>query len=206
MPRDYSPDRSTRGEDVYVRSIACGGAMVCADRLSHRKERPLSGSGSGLDRFNSTPAEVALAELLGCCAAPQWASDLVEARPYAALDALLDRADEALAALGEHQLHLALAGHPRIGERSTDPSSRREQAKVIGANPDILAALAEGNRAYEQRFGQVYLVCAAGRSAEELLRVLRERLDNNPEAERAVLRRELGLINRLRLTRMVSGT
>lgn len=118
---------------------------------------------------------------------------------------LLERADTVLAGLDEEQLAAALAGHPRIGERSDHPSSRREQAAVAGADAEVLAELAEGNRCYEQRFGQVYLVCAAGRPAEELLAVLHERLDNNPETERAVLRRELGQINRLRLTRMVTG-
>jgi 2-oxo-4-hydroxy-4-carboxy-5-ureidoimidazoline decarboxylase len=169
------------------------------------KEVPLSGSEPGLDKFNTLAPFDALAELVSCCAAPDWAAELTDGRPYPALAELLDRADAALAELDQAQLALAMAGHPRIGERSAHPSSRREQASVTLADPEVLAALADGNRVYEQRFGHVYLVCAAGRSAEELLRVLRERLDNDQETEHAVLRRELGQINRLRLRRMVTG-
>ncbi len=68
-----------------------------------------------------------------------------------------------------------------------------------------MRALADGNRAYEAKFGHVYLVCASGRSAEELLAVLQQRLGNDPVTERAVVRRELGLINRIRLVRLVEG-
>jgi 2-oxo-4-hydroxy-4-carboxy-5-ureidoimidazoline decarboxylase len=74
---------------------------------------------------------------------------------------------------------------------------------VAGADADVLAGLAEGNRVYEQRFGHVYLVCASGRSAEELLAVLRGRLDNDPVTERAVVRAELAAINRLRLDQLL---
>ena len=83
------------------------------------------------------------------------------------------------------------------------PTSRREQAGVTG--DETLAALAAGNREYEARFGHVYLVCASGRSGEELLAVLRSRLDNDPVTERAVVREELGRINRLRLERLATG-
>jgi 2-oxo-4-hydroxy-4-carboxy-5-ureidoimidazoline decarboxylase len=73
---------------------------------------------------------------------------------------------------------------------------------VAGADPTVLAALADGNRAYEERFGHVYLVCATGRSAEELLDVLRTRLGNDPATERAVALGELAAINRLRIARL----
>ena len=100
-------------------------------------------------------------------------------------------------------------GIPRIGERAEGDGgawSRREQSGVSGAEASTLQALADGNRAYEAKFGQVYLVCASGRSAEELLAVLQQRLRNDPETERAVVRRELGLINRIRLGRLVEDT
>jgi 2-oxo-4-hydroxy-4-carboxy-5-ureidoimidazoline decarboxylase len=154
-------------------------------------------------RFDALPAADARAALLECCAAPEWAGRLVAERPHGTLPALLDRADAVLAGLPEDQVDLALAGHPRIGERPAHASSAREQSGVTGAPDDVLAALAAGNRAYEQRFGHVYLVCADGRPAAELLAVLRARLDNDPTTERAVLRRELGRINRIRLTRLL---
>jgi 2-oxo-4-hydroxy-4-carboxy-5-ureidoimidazoline decarboxylase len=154
-------------------------------------------------RLDALPAADAEAILLECCAAPEWAHRLAAGRPYGALWALLERADAVLADLPEDQVDLALAGHPRIGERAVHASSAREQAGVAGAADDVRAALAAGNRAYEQRFGHVYLVCADGRPATELLDVLGARLGNDPATERAALRTELGKINRIRLTRLV---
>ncbi|MCO1655365.1 2-oxo-4-hydroxy-4-carboxy-5-ureidoimidazoline decarboxylase [Pseudonocardia humida] len=156
--------------------------------------------------FDQLPGVDAEAALLGCCASPQWARRLAAARPYGSPAALLDRADAVLAELDEAQVDLALAGHPRIGERSAHASSAREQAGVAGAPQDVRAALAEGNREYEARFGHVYLVCADGRPAGELLAVLRSRLHNDPATERAVLRAELAKINRIRLGRLVEDT
>ncbi len=153
--------------------------------------------------FDQLSAADAEAALLACCESPQWARRLAADRPYGGLAALLERADAVLAGLDEHQVDLALAGHPRIGERSAHASSAREQAGVAGAPDEVRAALVEGNRAYEDRFGHVYLVCADGRPAAELLAVLRSRLGNDAVTERAVLRAELGRINRIRLGRMV---
>jgi len=156
-----------------------------------------------LGAFNALPADEAVAELLSVCTAPEWAAGIASARPYGTLSVLLDRADEVLAGLSEAQVDLALAGHPRIGERAAHLSSRREQAAVATAEADLLTALVEGNREYEQRFGHVYLIRADGRSADELLTVLHVRLGNDPATERRVLRGELAKINRLRLTRML---
>lgn len=157
-------------------------------------------------RFDDLPEAEAEAALLACCAAPDWARRLVAGRPYGALDALLTGADAVLAGLSEAQVDLALAGHPRIGERPVHASSVREQRGVADASASTLTALADGNRAYEQRFGHVYLVCADGRPAEELLDVLRSRLTNDPTTERAVVRTELGKINRIRLTRLLEDS
>jgi 2-oxo-4-hydroxy-4-carboxy-5-ureidoimidazoline decarboxylase len=101
-------------------------------------------------------------------------------------------------------LEQALAGHPRIGERhGADDRSRREQAGVHGADPATIQALADGNQAYERQFGHIYLVCATGRSAGELLALLQERLGNDPGAEWAVVRTELAKINRIRLAKLL---
>jgi 2-oxo-4-hydroxy-4-carboxy-5-ureidoimidazoline decarboxylase len=141
--------------------------------------------------------------LLEVCASPRWADTVAAAGPFGTADVLLEAADHALSTLSESDLDDALAGHPRIGERSESAASRREQADVTG--DETLAALAQGNRDYEERFGHVYLVCASGRSGEELLAVLRSRLHNDPVTERAVVREELGRINRLRLERLATG-
>jgi 2-oxo-4-hydroxy-4-carboxy-5-ureidoimidazoline decarboxylase len=162
----------------------------------------LSTTGSRLAAFDALPERDAALELTSVCAAPDWARQVAAGRPYASLDALLARADEVLAGLAEPQVDAALAGHPRIGERAAALSSRREQSRVTSAATEVLDALVEGNREYEERFGHVYLVRADGRSAEELLAVLRDRLGNDPATERRVLRGELAKINRLRLARL----
>ncbi|GAA3232658.1 2-oxo-4-hydroxy-4-carboxy-5-ureidoimidazoline decarboxylase [Pseudonocardia petroleophila] len=142
------------------------------------------------------------AELLEVCAAPGWAARVAAGGPYAALDDLLRAAD---AALTDADLDPAMAGHPRIGDRAAGGRSRHEQSAVSAAAADVLDALAAGNRAYEERFGHVYLVCASGRSAEDLLAALHARLGNDAATERAVALAELAAINRIRLTRLVTG-
>jgi 2-oxo-4-hydroxy-4-carboxy-5-ureidoimidazoline decarboxylase len=152
-----------------------------------------------LEQFNALPPHEAERELLTCCAAPRWARAVAAGRPYASTAAL----HAAGAALDDADLDAAMAGHPRIGDRQAAGQSRREQSGVGGAAPDVLAALEQGNRAYEERFGHVYLVRATGRSAEDLLATLHARLGNDPAAERAVALAELAAINRIRLDRLV---
>ncbi|MFE7741841.1 2-oxo-4-hydroxy-4-carboxy-5-ureidoimidazoline decarboxylase [Nocardia sp. NPDC057455] len=154
---------------------------------------------SGLAGFDALSEDAAYRAVLGCCSSPGFARSLVAGRPYRSVDALLDTADEVLARLPESELDLALAGHPRIGERPRSTASAREQAGVAGAADAVRAALAEGNRAYEERFGHIYLVCASGKSGEELLALLTARLRNDPETERRIMRTELGKINRVRV-------
>ena len=140
-----------------------------------------------------------------CCDAPSWAARTTARRPFGSLATLLEIADQELAATSEADVDVALAAHPSIGERSESADSRREQAGALAAGSDVLDALAAGNRAYEEKFGHVYLVCASGKGAEELLAVLDSRLDNDQDTERTVLRGELAAITRLRLTRLVES-
>jgi OHCU decarboxylase len=163
---------------------------------------------TGVERINQLPRELLHRVLLEVCASPRWADTVADARPFETPEMLYAAADEALKTLDESGVDAALAGHPRIGERPSGPrseASHQEQREVARADQDVLDALADGNRAYEERFGHVYLVCATGRTAEELLDVLRARLANDPETERTVMRSELGKINRLRLERLVKG-
>lgn len=150
--------------------------------------------------FDSLAEEVAVRALLAVCAAPRWASAVVGGRPYGSVAALQDAAG---AALQDRDLDDAMAGHPRIGDRAAGGRSGAEQSRVSAAGDGVRAALAAGNAEYERRFGHVYLVCAAGRSAEDLLATLRDRLGNDPAAERAVALGELVAINRLRLAALV---
>jgi 2-oxo-4-hydroxy-4-carboxy-5-ureidoimidazoline decarboxylase len=160
---------------------------------------------AGLAALNALPAEAARQRLLACCSSARWAEEMTAGRPYASAGELLARSDAAVAGLAQADLEQALAGHPRIGRRPgpADGWSRREQAGVQAADRATIQALADGNEAYERRFGHIYLVCASGRSGDELLALLRERLGNDPEAEWGVVRRELGQINRIRLRRLL---
>lgn len=144
--------------------------------------------------------------LRACCAAPSWIDGLLAGRPYADRDALHARSDALTTGLDGAELAAALAGHPRIGERSDSAWSRQEQAGTADADAQLRAELREVNAAYEQRFGHVYLVCATGKSAAELLAIARERLGNDPATEHDVVRRELAAINRIRLDKLLGGT
>jgi 2-oxo-4-hydroxy-4-carboxy-5-ureidoimidazoline decarboxylase len=140
------------------------------------------------------------------CASARWVAELVAGRPYRSLERLLAASDAAIAGLAWADVSEALAAHPRIGERAAGASreaawSRGEQAGAAGAAGDTAAGLAAGNAEYEARFGHVFLICAAGRSGEEMLAELRARLGNRKADEQQVVRRELGAIARLRLAR-----
>jgi 2-oxo-4-hydroxy-4-carboxy-5-ureidoimidazoline decarboxylase len=161
----------------------------------------------GLERLNAAPAEDARAVFLACCSSPRWADLMVAGRPYADEAAALSAADRALAELSEDDLADALQGHARIGEKAQGEAgawSRGEQAGMSSAGTDLQDAMAKGNAAYEERFGRVYLVAAAGLPADQLLARLEARLGNDDETERGVVRAELGKINRLRLQRVLA--
>lgn len=150
------------------------------------------------DDFQVLPAEQARELLLQVCSAPRWAAEIADGRPYPSRAAALA---VATAALGPADLDAGMAGHPRIGDRVPGGHSAGEQS---GVGDDVRAALAAGNRAYEERFGHVYLVCAAGRSGAELLAALHERLTNDPATERAVALAELRKITALRLEKVLA--
>ena len=159
---------------------------------------------SGLARFNALDATAARAELRACCAASRWAEAVADGRPYAGRDALYARADTALTELTWDDVTEALAAHPRIGER-TRGWSRAEQSGAAAAPDPVRAELAEGNAEYEKRFGHVFLICASGLSAAQMLAALRTRLRHDPATEREVVRRELGAIARLRIGRLLDA-
>lgn len=136
-----------------------------------------------LSEFDSAPAADARAVALHWAAVPAWADAMVAGRPYRSVAALSAAAAESGAPWGAEELDAALAEHPRIGERTTEASSAREQGAMTTAAEDVTAAIARGNAAYEERFGRVFLVRAAGRTPEELLAELERRLDLDPDAE-----------------------
>lgn len=160
-----------------------------------------------LDSFNCAADDEQLrASLRACCAAESWVERIIAGRPYPSEAALAQTSDDATAALDDTGLAQALAGHPRIGARADGREgawSRQEQSAVAAAGDDVRTQLAAANAAYEQRFGHVYLVCATGRSAEELLAVCHDRLNNDPAEENDVVLTELAKINRLRLGKLL---
>ncbi|GAB1326689.1 2-oxo-4-hydroxy-4-carboxy-5-ureidoimidazoline decarboxylase [Streptomyces sennicomposti] len=159
---------------------------------------------SGLARFNALPDAAARAALLEACAATAWAERLLAARPYAGADDLYAASDAAMAGLTEADLAEAMAGHPPIGRpKPGDPTSAREQSGMAGASEDLKAEMLELNLAYQDKFGHVFLICATGRTGEQMRDAVKERIGNSPEQEREIVRTELGKINRIRLGRLL---
>jgi 2-oxo-4-hydroxy-4-carboxy-5-ureidoimidazoline decarboxylase len=162
-------------------------------------------SGLTLDRFNDLPEDKAVAELLAVCHSRRWAEAVAAGRPYADVAALQQAADEIWTGLSPEDWLEALEAHPRIGERGGASAdwSRQEQAGVGDAGEDVRERLARGNADYEARFGHVFLISAAGRSADEILAALTERLGNDPETELRVAAGEHRRITRLRIERLL---
>ena len=162
-----------------------------------------------LDDFNDEPSGQAGDGLRACNAAPRFVAEVLAGRPYADPDALVARAEEVARSLSWDEVSVALAAHPRIGDRPEGSSaeaqaSRREQSSMTDADAATRAALLEGNRAYEERFGHVFLIRAAGRSPEEMLAELRRRLGNDAGAERAEATEQLAQITGLRVRGLVT--
>ncbi len=143
-----------------------------------------------LDAWNADEPSEATHALLACCGARRWALQMTALRPIPAIAALSEAADRIWAAMEESDWLEAFACHPRIGER-TAPTvseqssswSRQEQSGTAAAAQSTMRQLVEGNALYEQRFGFTYIVCATGKSAEEMLVSLQHRLANTRMAE-----------------------
>ncbi|WP_329260617.1 2-oxo-4-hydroxy-4-carboxy-5-ureidoimidazoline decarboxylase [Streptomyces sp. NBC_01478] len=159
----------------------------------------------GLARFNTLEEPAAFAALLEVCASTAWARRLLAARPYAGPEDLYTASDSAMAELTADDLAEAMAGHPPIGRpKPGDPTSAREQRGMAGASEDLRAEMLDLNLAYQERFGHVFLICATGRTGEQMRDAVKERIGNAPEREREIVRTELGKINRIRLTKLVA--
>ncbi len=157
-----------------------------------------------LKTFNEQASEEAEAALLACCGSRRWARELVARRPFADATALMVEAERLWFSLGEEDWLEAFACHPRIGERKAATTdyllhSSSEQAVAQETLDDVAVALLVGNRAYEDRFGFLYIVFASGRSAPELLAVLEERLEHTRAEELAEAARQQQRIAELRM-------
>jgi 2-oxo-4-hydroxy-4-carboxy-5-ureidoimidazoline decarboxylase len=158
----------------------------------------------GLARFNALEENAAFAALHEACASSAWVRRLLAQRPYATTEDLFLASDAAMAELTTADLEEAMAGHPPIGRpKPGDPTSSREQRGMAGASEELKEEMLELNLAYQEKFGHVFLICATGRTGEQMRDAVKERIGNAPEQEREIVRAELGKINRIRLTRLV---
>jgi len=143
-----------------------------------------------LQAWNTAAPATALDAMIACCAARRWANAMVALRPIAGVLELSEAADRIWATMEESDWMEAFAAHPRIGDRkpahATAKSaawSTQEQSSTNEAAEKVLAELAEGNALYEQRFGFTYIVCATGKSADEMLEILKRRLKSDRATE-----------------------
>ena len=163
-----------------------------------------------LDELNRLPAADAVRELLACCGSAAWARDVVAGRPYHDLDSLVARADRVWARLAPEDWLEAFSKHPRIGERAAAVASgtekrwsEGEQSRARETGSTALAELASANAEYEERFGHVFLICATGKSAAEILANARSRMHNDPDDEMRVAAEEQRCITHLRLRKLL---
>ncbi|MFF4604924.1 2-oxo-4-hydroxy-4-carboxy-5-ureidoimidazoline decarboxylase [Streptomyces sp. NPDC001339] len=158
---------------------------------------------AGLARFNTSDDSAARAVLHEVCASRAWGRGILARRPFATAGDLYAANDAAMAGLTAADLAEAMAGHPPIGRpKPGDPTSHREQSGMAGASDALKAEMLELNLAYQEKFGHVFLICASGRTGEQMRDAVRNRIDNTPEHEREIVRVELGKINRIRLARI----
>ena len=163
-----------------------------------------------LEEFNSLPAARAEQSLLDCCGSTRWASRMAAQRPFADLDDLYEAADSVWQNLERADKLEAFGWHPQIGDRPVtgSKSSRRwaegEQTAARVATENVKTKLAQGNQAYREKFGYIFIVCATGKSAGDMLALLEQRLENDSARELNVAAEQQRLITRLRFEKLLT--
>ena len=165
-----------------------------------------------LESLNSLPHEEAVTALLQCCGSKRWAENIAKTRPYPNVETLITTANDTWWSLQEFDWLEAFRSHPKIGEKkAADPVSDRsrqwsgqEQSGVATASRETVDALAALNWAYEQKFGFIFIICATGKSSEEMLAALKDRLANEPATELPIAAAEQSKITELRLKKLIS--
>jgi 2-oxo-4-hydroxy-4-carboxy-5-ureidoimidazoline decarboxylase len=180
-----------------------------------------------IDTFNGYPLKTAADELERCCGSRKWIEAMLEARPFLSFDTLADTADRAWRRLSPADWQEAFSHHPQIGaktgaksgtnasvqsviprsgaglaDRDSGDWATEEQKGTANASEQTLKKLADGNRTYEERFGYIFLVCATGKSADEMLAILESRIGNPPETEIKIAAAEHEKITRIRLEKL----
>jgi OHCU decarboxylase len=165
-----------------------------------------------LDGLNELTSELAEAELLKCCGSRRWAQAMTRGRPCHSVAELLAKADSVWWSLSEEDWLEAFRAHPKIGEKKAAATqstqaqhwSADEQSGTAGAAVATMKELANGNLEYERRFGFIYIVCATGKSSEEMLTIMKDRLQNDSQTELRNAAEEQRKITRLRLERLLN--
>ena len=164
------------------------------------------------ESLQALPPDEALQEFLKCCGSVKWAQAMVQLRQYASgIDGLTTLGNEMWWSLEPSDWLEAFLSHPKIGEKkaAAEVSSQsqqwsgQEQSGVQSATQETLDSMAQLNRDYEQKFGFIFIVCATGKSAPEMLDILRERLGNEPDAELRIAAAEQAKITEIRLKKLV---
>jgi 2-oxo-4-hydroxy-4-carboxy-5-ureidoimidazoline decarboxylase len=166
-----------------------------------------------LAHWNELPQEEAAREILPCCGSEAWAVGMASKRPIHDELSLLETSDAVWQALGESDWLEAFRGHPRIGEYRAEVNSvaqssawsEQEQQKAASADEAMKLALKWGNREYEQKFGRIFIVCATGKTAGEILEILRRRLHNDEATELQQAAEEQRKIMHIRLKKWIAG-
>jgi OHCU decarboxylase len=163
-----------------------------------------------LEEFNALPVVRAEQTLLDCCGSTRWASRMAELRPFMSVSSLREAADSIWQDLEPADWLEAFSRHPQIGEKAAtgSESSRQwaegEQTGARIATGNVTAKLAQGNQAYREKFGYIFIVCATGKSAEEMLALLERRLQNDSGHELSIAAEQQRLITRLRLEKLLT--
>ncbi|MCZ7592892.1 MAG: 2-oxo-4-hydroxy-4-carboxy-5-ureidoimidazoline decarboxylase [Kiritimatiellae bacterium] len=166
-----------------------------------------------LEAFNALSTDEAVKDLMRCCGARRWAAQLAARRPYNTVESVMKMADDLWAKMERADVMEAFSHHPKIGDvaslrtrfASTSQWASGEQSGVQSANEEILQRLADGNTAYEEKFGYIFIVCATGKTAPEMLELLEVRLQNRPREELQIAAGEQAKITRIRLGKLFSG-
>ncbi|BBX19982.1 2-oxo-4-hydroxy-4-carboxy-5-ureidoimidazoline decarboxylase [Mycolicibacterium duvalii] len=159
--------------------------------------------GIGLDAFNGMPFRRAVHCVFECCYSVPLAAGLAQARPFDNHDQLFRHADELLFSLSEESIDSILQAHPDIGRRPGSAKSSAEQCAVFDERPEVMAELSAAAKAYATHFGFGFVMLVDRLGADDVLAALRDRLHNDYDTERKVMRNELARINRTRLERML---
>jgi allantoicase len=169
----------------------------------HGRATPAAMRSAVVTMINTLPEPAAGRALRSCCASSEWVRKMIAARPFKDWDALSKAADDIWSAVGTEQWLEAFAAHPRIGDQSGSKWAQGEQGGTSGASADTMSALADANREYESRYGHIFIVCASGKSADEMLAIVRARLGNAPPDELRIAAEEQRKIMQLRLLKLV---